>query len=231
MAHPESFPLRGAAITLIASGPQRARVDAVLRRRPVKTAYVFTPDAIPDGTGAIRVSLSHIPVGLVPWAEWPEDVLLRLVDHFLYHPTLDVRIQPFAAIARSVAQGGGGDLWSAARERLGMDFFVDRDRRVTLSERWARAGRFFGTTADDLETFQRSDLWQELATWRERTFASLDGCAVCRHHPWCGGFFRALDDRPEACASWMAAMDRITQAWDRWRPGEEPSVNAPRPER
>lgn len=199
----------------------------MLRRRPVRTAYVFTPQAIPDGTGAIRVSLSNIPVGLVPWAEWPKAVLIRLVEHFLYHPTLEVRIEPFATIARSVAQGGRLDLWDAGRERLGQDFYVDRERRVTLSERWARAGRTFGTIADDLETFERSDLWRELASWRDRTFETLTDCAVCRHHPWCGGFFRALDDRPEACAGWLAAMDRIVEAWERWRPGEEPSVNAP----
>ena len=190
-----------------------SRVEEVLAHRPQRCAYVFAPQAIGDGEPAIRASLAGVPVRLLPEARWPAGVLERLADHFLHAPDLEVPVEPFATAAQAIARGRGPDLWLACREELGRDFFVDGEGRVSLSERWARRGRFFGTVRDDLDVLETSDLWRELAGWRQRLFAEVRPCATCAHYPACGGFWLADGSEADACRGWQAAFDLLADAW------------------
>ena len=122
-------------------------------------------------------------------------------------------VEPFAAVAHSIARGRGPDLWQAYREELGRDFFVDVEGRVSLSERWAKQGRFFGTVRDDLDVYEASDLWRELATWRQHVFAEVRACATCAHFPPCGGFWLADGSEEAACSGWQAAFQLLSDAW------------------
>lgn len=189
------------------------RLDEVLAHHPRRCVYMFSAASIGDGTPAVRASLAGIPVRLAPDAVWPDGVLERLADHFLHAPTLEVPVEPFATVAHTIARGRGPDLWDAFREELGRDFFVDVEGRVSLSERWAAAGRFFGTVGDDLDTFEASALWQELAGWRRRVFAELTACATCAHFPSCGGFWLADGSEAHVCRGWQTALAMLTDAW------------------
>ena len=190
-----------------------SRVDEVLAYRPRRCAYVFTPQSIGDGEPALRASLAGVPVRLAPDAHWPDGVLQRVTEHFLYAPHLEVPIEPFATVAQAIARGRGPDLWRAYREELGRDFFVDAEGRVSLSERWARRERFFGTVRDDLDVFEASDLWRDLAAWRTRLFADVNACATCAWFPACGGFWLADGSEAHACAGWQRAFERLNDAW------------------
>lgn len=214
----------GPAVTVRAEGPEPPRVAEVLGRRTERLAYFFAPEAIDDGTPTIDASLAGVPVRLAPRARWPGGVLERLVEHFLYHPALEVPIEPFVALARAVAYGGadGGttDLRHAYREVLGTDWFVDREGRVSLSERWAKAERFLGDVSDTPEALETSDLGMEVTSYRERVFSGPSPCATCLHFPACGGFWLALGEKDDdACRDWHGAMDRIVEAWRTHRDG------------
>jgi len=161
----------------------------------------------------VRASLAGLPVHLSPAAVWPDGVLERLAEHFLYAADLEVPIEPFATAAQTIARGRGPDLWVLLREELGRDFFVDVEGRVSLSERWARQGFFFGTVHDDLDTFEASDLWQRLAAWRPHVFAEVTACATCAHFPTCGGFWLADGSDESACRGWQAAFQLLADAW------------------
>jgi len=174
---------------------------------------VFTAASIGDGTPAVRASLAGVPVRLAPDAVWPDGVLERLADHFLHAPDLEVPVEPFATVAGAIARGRGPDLWHACREELGRDFSVDVEGRVSLSERWAAQGRFFGTVRDDLDAFEASALWKELAAWRRRVFAELTPCATCAHFPSCGGFWLAGGSDAQVCRGWQAAFGMLADAW------------------
>ena len=220
LTHPQAFGPRGPAVKVIADGPDAAQTRYVLSRKDVKRTYVFTPRGIGDGTPAIEASLEGVPVVLSLEGRWPADVLDRLVDHFLFHPELETPIEPFVTIARTLAEGRGESLWAHGGEILGRDFFITSDGKVSLSERWADAGLFFGTTQDESEALEASDLWRSLASTRERVFHTLDGCSVCPDWHLCGGFFRALEDMDEACTSWRSAVERIRTAWREHRSTE-----------
>lgn len=201
------------------------RIDEVLAHRPRRFAYVFTPRAIGDGEPAVRASLAGVPVRLAPAARWPDGVLARVAEHFLYAADLEVPIEPFATVAQAIARGRGPDLWQACHEVLGEDFFVDAEGRVSLSERWARHGRFFGTVQDDLDVFEASDLWRELASWRQRIFAEVNACSTCAHFPACGGFWLADGSEEAACRGWRAALEMLADAWRAHR--DELAAGAP----
>ncbi len=172
----------------------------------------FAAAALPDdGPAAMAASLG-MDVVLESDATWDDGVLEALAEYFLYSPTLEASIDPFAFVAMAMADGSGRDLWMYYAEALGRNFYVDPAERVTLSPRWAKAGRFFGTARDDLETLQASELWQHLATLRHRTFAGLTPCATCRHYPWCAGFWKAIDTDAD-CSQWQASFDIVFEAW------------------
>ena len=86
---------------------------------------------------------------------------------------------------------------------------------MSLSERWAGQGRFFGTVRDDLDAFEASDLWRELAAWRQHVFVEVDRlpCATCAHYRACGGFWLADGSAATACTGWQAAFGLLTDAW------------------
>jgi len=172
----------------------------------------------------VRASLAGVPVRLAPEPVWADGVLERITEHFLYAPDLEVPIEPLATVAQTIARGRGPDLWLAYREELGRDFFVDVEGRVSLSERWARRDRWFGTVRDDLDVFEASDLWRELAGWRQRIFADVNACATCAHFPACGGFWLADGSEEAVCLGWQRAFAMLADAWrahrDELRPDE-----------
>lgn len=185
----------------------------VLARRPRTLVYAFTPTSIGDGSPAIEASLAGAPVRLGSQARWPDGVLELLAEHFLYAEGLEVPVEPFALVTRAVARGKGPDLWHAFHEVLGRDFFVDREGRVSLSARWAARGRYLGTVADDLDVFEASDLWRDVASWRERVFADVGVCSTCEHFPACGGFWLAYGSDEDACRGWQHALGLLAAAW------------------
>jgi hypothetical protein len=214
LEHRETLGKGGPALTVVASVTTPRRVLDALKTRQGGLTYEFTA-AKDDGfpTAALIAASLGAPVRLAPTTEWPREVLLELARYFLYSPTLETPIEPFATLARSMAELQGLTLTWPYLEILGRCFYVDKEERVTLSPRWAEAGRFFGTTRDDLETLQASELWRELAALRMRTFSEGTPCATCAHYPWCGGFWLALESDPARCEPWKDAMDLLYEAW------------------
>lgn len=212
LEHPDVFGVHGPAVTVTATEPA-PRVADVLARRPRGLVYVFTPASIGDGAPAIEASLAGAPVRLSPEASWPDGVLERLADHFLHAEGLEVPVEPFATVTRAIARGKGPDLWHAWHEMPGRDFFVDRESRVSLSARWAAQGRFFGTLDDDPDDYETSDLWREVASWRERVFTEMGVCSTCEHFPACGGFWLADGSDASVCAGWQRALALLVAAW------------------
>ena len=212
LANLDAFPPDGPAVA-IRAGVGSDRLDDVLARRPRRAAWVVDPRSVGDGASSIRASLAGVPVRLAPEAVWPDGVLERLADHFLHAPTLEVPVEPFATLAQTIARGRGPDLGIAFREELGRDFFVDVEGRVSLSERWAKAGRFLGTVRDTLDDFEASDLWRELAGWRKRVFADVGACATCAHYPASGGFGLADGSEADVCRGWQDALAMLADAW------------------
>ena len=58
-----------------------------------------------------------------------------------------------------------------------------------------------------------SDLWRELAGWRQRVFAEMAPCATCAHYPACGGFWLADGSDVDVCRGWQNAFGMLADAW------------------
>jgi hypothetical protein len=187
------------------------RVHAAGRRD--KTEICIDPRNVGDGTPVLVALSLDLPVSLAPENVWPSGVVEQLAEYFLYSPTLRVPIRPLAAVSVSLGDPRGPDLWRVYGETLGGDFHVDAENRVSLSPRWARAGRYFGRVGDGPETYRASELWRHVAGHEDRCFTDLTPCATCPHFRYCRGFFRAGVEDEEDCAPWRNAMDQIVEAW------------------
>jgi len=161
-----------------------------------------------------RLTRSGVPVHLRRIDEWHADDLVDSLEYYLTDPELETPIEPWDSMAEAVSSGTPVDLWTLSGERLGGSFFVDEDRRVTLSERLAELGRFFGTLDEGLQVWERSDLWSELAGLRRRLFLERSPCAFCEVFLWCGGYFAGPPARAtELCATWQQLIARLQRAF------------------
>lgn len=134
----------------------------------------------------------------------------RLVRHYLHMAPLAVPIEPFASLLTGMLRGARVDLWSAFDEVQGTNVAIASDGRASLSVRWLSRGRDYGAATDGLARWEQSSFWRELAAFRGRVFASLEGCSVCDAFPLCGGLprFAAPDG---ACDGVRAALQDLAK--------------------
>lgn len=214
-AHPELLAPLERTLVVVASDPSPGGVLELQERHRPSMDYEFGPETVGDGTLPRMAGSLGMVVRLGPQPGWPAPALSAVTDYFLHSPTLRVPIEPLSQISMAMADGKGVTLWRLYHETLGTHWYVDASNRVSLSERWARRGLFFGRVGDSLETLRGSDLWRRLEGYRPAVFANLSPCATCTHFPWCAGFWLAPEDVADvhACAPWRAAMDRLLEAY------------------
>jgi len=137
------------SVTVVAEDPSPRKLQAMaddLRR--YAREYLFPLETLEDPAPAIMAASLQIPVRLAYSDMPPRAVLEDLLDHFLHSPTLSVPIEPFYSLARAIGQRRDLTLWAVFGEALGRNYFVDVDRRVSLSPRWAGRGMFFGAVGE-----------------------------------------------------------------------------------
>jgi len=201
-------------LTMVAESTNGAARTATLGLlRDLRAELVFSPATIGDGSPARQAADAGVPVRLDFSMDYDEHVLTGLLDHFLHSPNLQVPIEPFYALAGAVARHRKLTLWQVFDSSPGRCFFVDAERRISLSPWWARQAVFFGTLADSMETMCRSAGWAQLEAYAEQVFISQTPCAFCEHYPYCGGIWRAASDSDKACLIWQRLMDRIVDAY------------------
>lgn len=201
-------------LTVIAENPAPRRLLGMIDElRRLATDYLFTPASIGDGTMAIMAASLDVPVRLAFSEDWPEDVLNEILDYFLHSPTLSAPIEPFYTLAGAVAGQSEATFWDIFGERLGRHWYIDDERRVTLSPRWAEQGRFFGSADDSDAALRESALWTELSGLRDAMFIQQKPCAFCAHFPCCAGFWTTTTRAGETCAMWQRIMDRLAAAY------------------
>jgi hypothetical protein len=171
----------------------------------------------PVGAGTAEVVIAAlslgIPVELRPEAgRWDEGSLLEIAEYFLHSPALSTGVAPLVALLDQVAGTEKADLWETEGEKLGRNFFVDTDGRVSLSRRWAEREAFFGRLGDPLERLRASDAWGWLASIERRVFLEMRPCCTCRHYLFCKGFFLDPASGAPDCAPWRACFDRVADA-------------------
>ncbi len=201
-------------LTIVAESTNGAARTATLGLlRDLRADLVFSPATIGDGSPARQATDAGVPVRLDFSMDYDEHVLTGLLDHFLHSPDLQVPIEPFYALAGAVGRHRKLTLWQVFDSSPGRCFFVDAERRISLSPWWARQAVFFGTPADSMETMCRSAGWAQLEASAEQVFISQTPCAFCEHYPYCGGIWRASQDSGTACSIWQRLMDRMAEAY------------------
>jgi len=90
-------------------------------------------------------------------------------------------------------------------ESLGANFFVGRERSVSLSRRLAARGEYFGAMNDSLDTWRASPLWQRMAA--SQSGRSCTPCSACGVRDYCGGYWAGED--VSSCETWQAALEPL----------------------
>ena len=211
---PEAWGRFKKSMTVVAEDPSPrkllAMVDALRR---CASDYLFTPEAAGDGTIAIMAASLGVPVRLACREDWSEAVLANLLDYFLHSPALAVPIEPIYSLAGAIGQQHQVTLWQLFDEALGRNYFIDSEQRVSLAERWAERGLFFGNLSEGQNGFKDSKLWADLDGLKQRLFAARTPCAFCEHYPYCAGFWTTARRADETCAMWRRLMDRLAAAY------------------
>jgi len=155
----------------------------------------------------------HIDAGL---ADPQGEDLLRAVDFYIHNPLLTRPIEPFHGLLCHLAHGEGPDMWDIESERIGVDFYVDDDGRVGLSERWIARGLEYGELSNGWEGIEGSQVMQQLASFKAALFRQQSDCVFCVHMDICGGFLRA-DDPERSCIAWQQVFARLREETGRAR--------------
>ncbi len=183
---------------------------ALLRRTGARLAVG------PAGEGTTEVVVAAlslgVPVELRADGRWEEATLLAVADYFLHSPALSTGVTPLVGLLDFAAGAEKATLWELERERLGRDFHVDKEGRLSLSRRWAARGTFFGRLGEPLETLRASQAWAWLASIESRVFLEMRPCCTCRHFLFCKGFFLDPATGAPECAPWRACFDRVADA-------------------
>ena len=173
---------------------------------------MFVPATASDGVLPLMAGSLQIPVRLAFSEDWTWSVLEELLDYFLHSQTLQTPIEPFYSLASARAGRDEAGTWQIFHEVLGRDYFIDAQRRVSLSARWVQRGEFFGTPGDAPDVFRSSALWTELDGLAERVFTEQAPCAFCPHYPYCAGFWTTTTQPDTSCETWHQAMDCVAAA-------------------
>lgn len=201
-------------VTVEAEAPTpRTLLAMVENLRQYAAEYRFTPEDMGDGTIAIMAASLRVPVRLAYSAHWSEEVLSELLDYFLHSPTLDVPIEPFFSLAGAIGQQNKVTLWELFDEVVGQHYFVDTQRQVSLSRRWADRDMWFGDATESTHGFETSELWNTLEELRQRVFSMQTPCAFCEHYPYCEAFWMTAEHADESCRVWRGLMDRMVAAF------------------
>ncbi len=180
----------------------------------------------PLGAGTVDVVVAAlslgVPVELRPDADWDEATLLAIAEYFLHSPALSTGLSPLLGVVEFASGSQRTDLWELEGERLGRNFHVDGDGRVSLSARWAEKGAFFGRVGDPLDRLQQSEPWRWLESLHRRVFVETARCATCRHYLFCKGFFLSPASPEPACGAWRACLDRVA---DTLAPSQRPAAS------
>lgn len=219
VASPEKYSALKVPLTVVASSPppgSTAVIDhspTIDLMRKLRAEMLFSPATIGDGSPACRAADAGVPVRLEFSIDYDESVLLRLLDHFLHTPTLQVPIEPFYSLAGAIGRHGKVTLWQLFDGSPGRCLFVDRQRSVSLSRWWAERGAFLGTVDDTPDAFKESALWKKMHDFADHFFITQTPCAFCEHYPYCGGIWRAMSELDVPCHTWQRVMDRLVQAY------------------
>jgi uncharacterized protein len=201
-------------LTVLADNPGASSRTAILDSlRELCAELAFSPATIGDGSPLKMAADQGVPVRLQCAEDWPAPVLLDLLDYFLHSPKLEVPVEPFFSLAAAIGRQRRTTLWQSFDSVPGRSYFVDQQRRVSLSRPWAERGRFFGSVDDDPASLRRSPLWTDLQALRQQIFITQSPCAFCEHYLYCAGFWRAAFESDVPCNTWRQVMDRMTASY------------------
>ena len=125
-----------------------------------------------------------------------EKSLLDLAERLLFSPFVKTPVEPLFGLLRSVMDAGTSvplTLWDTCKEKVGQNYFIANEGKITLSKRWADENRFFGDISDTIDDIRSSDLFTELISIKEVGSKISSECSDCRAFRFCSGYLRASD--------------------------------------
>jgi len=185
-------------------------LENIRRFRSTINHCTLSPNQTDSSLMVILPSLS-IPITLLPYEDWRQEDIDTVSDYFLFSPSLNVQIEPFFFLVPSL-NGEGLNMWDIFQERLGHNFYIDVRNRVTLSERWAKAGIFFGEVHNDPNRMPSIQEWKRIENLHIDLFSELTECSMCEHYHFCHGFFKAVN-RQMDCSQWRSAFSKVIETY------------------
>jgi radical SAM protein with 4Fe4S-binding SPASM domain len=177
--------------------------------------------AVPDGSAgqdAVALVKTATDAGFPVLLKIEEDFLrkplplLHVLDHYLFHPELNVPIDPFHSMLVTKVQLNRRNLWRYSFGHPFDYFYLDGDGNVSLCKNWVSdPTRRFGTADQPVEAWRQSEAHGLLTEWLKEPQGTDPDCVDCRHVPFCRGMLQCLDGQAD-CEGWLEIMDRIRLA-------------------
>jgi hypothetical protein len=164
---------------------------------------------------AKKASLQGWPVLLPPEpavARSPNELMLDILDHYLFTKELSVPIEPLHSMLVAKVQRNGRTLWNMWYGKPAYHFYVASSGRVGMHPGWAeRDDLTYGTSSGTVAEWRATAGYQR-ATERAVRRTPLDPrCKECGHFSLCGGALLAIDPKA-GCAVWTEVFERIRLA-------------------
>ncbi|MFH2008937.1 MAG: hypothetical protein ABI333_20275 [bacterium] len=161
-----------------------------------------------------RASLAGWPVQLpaVPGLLRGGDLLLELLEHYLFEPALDVPVEPLHSLLVCLVQRQRRTLWNLWFGVPEDHFYLTDEGHVSLCEAWAgKAATRYGTADEEVSAWRSSAAYQGLLQDRRDFPRAQTPCAECPARRPCAGVLLALDPALD-CGPWQELFERLRLA-------------------
>ena len=154
----------------------------------------------------------NLPIEINPcvFISQNEKSLLDVCERLLFSSFVKIPVQPFFSFLQFAMNPGTfvpfPTLWETFKERIGRDYYITNDGKITLSKRWADKNRFFGNAFDTIEDIRSSDLFYELVSINEMNSEKSSVCRDCPIHRFCSGYLRAMNATHD-CSTFLSLYE------------------------
>ncbi|MEW6531557.1 MAG: hypothetical protein AB1473_12015 [Thermodesulfobacteriota bacterium] len=143
--------------------------------------------------GVKTVTSASIPVILNVEEIRDASDLMPTLQYYLHGRHLRVPVEFFHSAFIGCMKGTLVSLLQIYLESPTTHLYVDQSMQVTASERFARAGRFFGNVSLGVHVDTSSAVYVELIDRKKNLFVGGSQCASCEAFDLCEGYLRFVD--------------------------------------